>query len=89
MKTCKNCAWFCHADGNCYGTRARLSGLVPASKTGGKACENWAFDGLEEWEREACEPDALVTMEEDREVYVPVINMQGGIPVYRMQKVAA
>lgn len=89
MKICNTCAWYCHADGNCYATAARLSGLVPASKPGANNCESWTFDGLEEWEREACKPDALVTMEEDREVYVPVINMQGGIPVYRMQKVAA
>ena len=63
-KKCENCAWFCHTDGKCYGTAARLSGLVPASFPAvwqGSACETWTFDGLEEWERE--ETEALMTME--------------------------
>ena len=62
-KNCMNCAWFCHADGKCYGTPFLLSGLevgatltVPAEDG---CCRQWAFDGLEEWERE----DTLVTME--------------------------
>ena len=63
MKNCLNCAWYCHADGKCYGTPFLLSGMevgatptVPAEEG---CCRQWAFDGLEEWERE----DTLVTME--------------------------
>ncbi len=61
---CKNCAWFCHTDGRCYATAARLSGLVPASYPavfGELACRDWTFDGLEDWEREP--EEALMTME--------------------------
>ena len=61
MKTCKNCAWYCHSDGCCYGTRPRLYAIVPACKTYGMPCEDWTFDGLEDWEREDCE--TLVTVE--------------------------
>ena len=54
MKKCSNCAWYCHIDGKCYATKARLTGLVEASKPliEGIACESWSFDGLEDWERE-------------------------------------
>jgi hypothetical protein len=65
MKTCKNCAWYCHADGKCYGNALLLTGAeigLPIDEKH-EACESWAFDGLEDWEREACKPDALVTME--------------------------
>lgn len=62
-KNCMNCAWYCHADEKCYGTPFLLSGLevgatltVPAEDG---CCRQWAFDGLEDWERE----DTLVTME--------------------------
>ena len=63
--TCKTCAWYCHSDGKCYGTQARLSGLVDAVDPiiTCVACEDWAFDGLEDWEREDCEKSALMTME--------------------------
>ena len=62
---CKNCAWFCHADGKCYGTPCLLRGWdfgillpVPADNYN---CPDWTFDGLEDWERE--ETEALMTME--------------------------
>ena len=65
MKNCNNCAWYCHSDGNCYGTKARLFALVPASKAfvTSVSCESWAYDGLEDWEREELDQAALVTME--------------------------
>ena len=59
-KKCKTCAWFCHADGKCYGTEIRLKGIgLPKKPKTGNGCCAWAFDGLEDWERET---DALVTM---------------------------
>lgn len=64
-KSCINCAWFCHADRKCYGTPFMLEGLevgavlTEAPEEG--CCRDWAFDGLEDWEREPA--DALVTME--------------------------
>ena len=52
MKTCNNCAWYCHTDGNCYGTKARLYNIVPASTAPNYACSDWSYDGLDDWERE-------------------------------------
>ena len=62
-KKCSNCAWYCHADGRCYGSG-------PAHRCGApfavqmdprrEGCGKWEFDGLEDWER----ADALMTMEE-------------------------
>ena len=68
MKTCENCAWYCHADGKCYGNPFLMSGMeigaaltVPADQG---ACCDWAFDGLEDWEREDCKlEETLMTME--------------------------
>lgn len=64
-KNCNNCAWFCHANGACYGTEFMLTGqeigvpiFAPADKG---ACKDWTFDGLEDWERE--QTGTLVTME--------------------------
>ena len=59
MKTCKNCAWYCHSDGKCYGRcydgdRVTIFGLTGC-------CSDWTFDGLGDWEREP--EEALVTME--------------------------
>ena len=51
MNACKNCWFYCHADGNCYATEARMSGVVPASKPVADGCIDWKSDGLEEWER--------------------------------------
>ena len=53
-KNCKNCAWYCHANGCCYGTEPRLYAIVPASEVHIPtiACKSWAFDGLEDWERD-------------------------------------
>lgn len=62
-KNCNNCAWFCHAEGKCYGTEARLSGIQLAKKPKtGTGCRAWSFDGLEEWERE----DTLMTMGDEK-----------------------
>ena len=62
-KSCINCAWFCHADGKCYGTPFLLEGMevgaVLTTDPADGCCRDWAFDGLEDWERS----DALVTME--------------------------
>jgi len=62
-KSCLTCAWFCHADGKCYGNPFMAIGVevgaeltVPAEEG---SCRDWASDGLEDWERE----DTLVTME--------------------------
>ena len=57
-KNCNNCAWYCHADGKCYGA-ASDGTYLPLINTG--RCKNWAADGLSDEERE--ELDALVTME--------------------------
>ena len=59
---CKNCAWFCHADGKCYGNSALLRGIeigMLANKVSG--CVDWQFDGLEDWER--VETETLMTVE--------------------------
>ena len=61
MEKCKNCAWFCHSNGSCY--RPDMMQAVRISTPERSACHSWTFDGLEDWEREACETDALVTME--------------------------
>ena len=64
MKSCKNCAWYCHADGKCWGNTLNigLEIFIPAADA---CCKDWTFDGLQNWERETCEPEnALMTMEE-------------------------
>lgn len=64
-KNCNNCAWYCHADGFCYGKAFALgwkeyyAELVRNPER--THCPSWAFDGLEDWERTDCE--TLVTME--------------------------
>ena len=57
MGQCKNCAWYCHADGMCY---AREISPIGDNKTASAVnepeehgCGEWSFDGLEEWERTA------------------------------------
>lgn len=45
MEKCKICAWYCHADGKCYG--ATYEGAAVSQN-----CENWAADGLTDEERE-------------------------------------
>ena len=57
---CKNCAWFCHADGMCWAPGAASPWEVSETQKN-IGCMGWSFDGLEDWERE--ELDALVTME--------------------------
>lgn len=59
MGNCNNCAWYCHADGKCYGSCADGCAALPELNTG--ICLNWSYDGLEDWERE---PDTLMTMAE-------------------------
>lgn len=59
--TCKNCAWFCHSDGQCYGRRTDGDRVTIFGLTG--KCSDWTFDGLEDWEREDCEKSALMAME--------------------------
>ena len=54
-KKCKTCAWYCHIDGKCYGNSAIMTGFevgLPKLEEDGWTCPQWAFDGLEEWERE-------------------------------------
>ena len=65
MKNCKNCAWYCHADGKCYGCQVDdFGGTRQIFAPKYTSCDHWTFDGLQDWEREACEPEnALVTME--------------------------
>ena len=58
-KNCINCAWFCHADGKCYGVEGVPQGYPTVPN--GCECSTWTFDGLKDEERE--ELDALVTME--------------------------
>ena len=60
MKNCSNCAWFCHADGRCYGFN--LTQRIPSysvSVMPDMSCSKWSFDGLGDDEREA-----LMTMEQ-------------------------
>ena len=56
MNNCKNCAWYCHSDGHCYGSETALVyGPNPLSfvhRGEERQCRRWAFDGLEDWERE-------------------------------------
>lgn len=66
-KNCGTCAWYCHSNGMCYGNDMMLAGIEAGTPMDEKheACGHWAFDGLEEWEREAFRPEAvLMTMEE-------------------------
>ena len=67
-KSCINCAWFCHADGKCYGNPFMWSGMevgatltVPAEEG---CCRDWRSDGLGDEERASLYPEyTLVTME--------------------------
>jgi len=64
-KKCRTCAWYCHSNGFCYGNALLLNGIeiwIPMEENHA-ACDYWSFDGLEDWERDACKPAALVTME--------------------------
>lgn len=63
--TCKSCAWYCHADGKCYGNLFLPNGFEVGAKLTFPAekgrCKDWQFDGLEDWERE--ETETLMTVE--------------------------
>ena len=58
-KRCATCAWYCHADGRCYGGYGDNSAVTYIAIPEAMECDNWTFDGLEDWER-----DTLVTMDE-------------------------
>ena len=58
-KNCMNCAWYCHADGKCYGGTDISGKGAEYVRERAFACKVWTFDGLDDWERE----DTLVTME--------------------------
>lgn len=62
-KNCANCAWFCHADGKCYGSWTGDAYEIPNSvKESG--CRFWSADGLTDEERADLYPqEALMTME--------------------------
>lgn len=56
---CHNCAWYCHANGKCYGNAINDELAIGTEPDG--YCQAWAYDGLDDWERD--ELDALVTMD--------------------------
>lgn len=58
MESCNNCWWFCHSNRKCFRSSAMIAVSIPKEMK----CEQWAYDGLEEWERD----DALMTMEESK-----------------------
>lgn len=60
--TCKNCAWYCHTDRQCYGLMVKIHG-EPMKVSKNWTCSKWAFDGLEDFERKDCEKSALMAME--------------------------
>ena len=66
MNTCKNCAWYCHSDGRCYGNLALLAGEeIGCVVDINRSCRKWSFDGLEDWERDQLDPsnmESLMTM---------------------------
>lgn len=72
-KECRNCWFYCHRDSRCYaggvifditGTNNSGSGVtVPDAYSKEVSpdgfCLRWAFDGLEEWEREEIAAEAV------------------------------
>ena len=63
MESCFNCWFYCHSNGRCYADPRSIYDEDYALKwKRSTACDEWKFDGLHDWEREACEP-VLVTME--------------------------
>ena len=59
-KSCSTCAWYCHADGKCYGNREGIGmkTYIPAKDC---CCGAWSFDGLEDWERVEYEINEMMT----------------------------
>lgn len=53
MKTCFSCAWYCHADHECY---AHEFGSMKITLRPWNNCEAWASDGLGDEERESLYP---------------------------------
>lgn len=52
-QSCKNCWFYCHSNGKCYADpRSAYDEDYAMKVTIAKTCEEWAFDGLEECERE-------------------------------------
>lgn len=66
-KECQNCWFYCHENSKCYsgGVISEIAGVlvdgsgITVPDFGAKEvapdgyCYRWAFDGLEDWEREA------------------------------------
>lgn len=69
MKTCKNCAWYCHSEGTCWENGPAMYWghyLAEYKDKNSEACDKWSFDGLEDWERDQLDPsnmDSLMTVE--------------------------
>ena len=62
-KNCMNCAWYCHADGKCYGTPFGVGAEITVPTWEG-SCGDWVNDGLGDEERASLYPEyTLVTME--------------------------
>lgn len=52
-KDCTRCWHYCHLDGKCYADRRSAYDEDYAIKLiQNDGCSDWAFDGLEDWERE-------------------------------------
>lgn len=64
-KECRNCWFYCHSNGRCYADpRSAIDDDYFLKVVMPQPCTDWKFDGLEDWEREACEPtETLMTME--------------------------
>lgn len=61
-KECKNCWFYCHADGRCYvDPRSAHDDNYALRVVMAQPCTDWQFDGLQDWERE--DTEALVTMD--------------------------
>ena len=61
-KNCGNCWFYCHADNKCYvDPRCANDGVFAPEMSTESSCPSWAFDCLEDWERET--ENALLTME--------------------------
>ena len=63
MKSCQNCAWYCHTDGKCYGGTDISGRGAEYVRERALACRVWTSDGLSDEERASLYEDALVTME--------------------------
>lgn len=65
QRKCMNCAWFCHAEKNCWKDSLGENPAYPMTVKPEWVCGAWASDGLGDEERADLYPEyALVTMEE-------------------------